>query len=56
MYLYIGLAGFEPTTYRLSSDHSTIELQTLKLILGEMRFELMMTESKSVALPLGYTP
>ena len=28
----VGLVGYAPTTFRMSSEHSTIELKALKII------------------------
>ena len=48
----MSLGRFELPTYRLSSEHSTIELQAL----GVEGFEPSMAVPKTAALPLGYTP
>jgi hypothetical protein len=45
--------GFEPATFSLATRCSTTELFPRKAMAGDLGFEPRMTESKSVALPLG---
>lgn len=44
----MGLIGIEPITYRLSSNHSTIELQTLYIIITFNREDQIRTDDDRV--------
>jgi len=50
--------GFEPSTLALARRCSTTEPrpQTYEIMAGDLGFEPRMTESESVALPLGESP
>lgn len=55
----MSLSRLELLTFRLSNEHSTIELQALganKIAVGVEGFEPSVMVPKTTALPLGYTP
>jgi hypothetical protein len=51
----MGGGRFELPTYRLSNEHSTVELHARK-VFGVEGLEPSMAIPKTAALPLGYTP